>query len=230
MKALIIILAIILFFVLLLSVKFTAVIHYDEDVAVDVRWLFIKKQIMPKDETKKPKKKKKKDKKKKEPEQETVDETVKEPKEKGDNIITRFYHNNGIPGFIDLLKRLMKAVGGMFSRIFNSFIIDDLFISLIVGDSDSAQTAIKHGKTCATVYPILGYLTTHMNIKKHKTEILPDFIYGRNIVRVHAKVSVVPRRLINAVIIVAFELTGKVLFKLLKGSKAKKPATSEHLK
>ncbi len=228
MKALIIILAIILFFVLLFSVRFTAVIHYDEDVAVDVRWLFIKKQIMPKDEAKKPKKKK--EKKKKEPKQETVDETVKEPKKKGDNIITRFYHNNGIPGFIELLKGLMNAVGGMFSRIFKSFIIDDLFISLIVGDSDSAQTAIKHGKTCAAVYPILGYLTTHMNIKKHKTEILPDFIEGRNIVRFHAKVSVVPGRLINAVIIVAFELTGKVLFKLLKGSKAKKPATSEHLK
>ncbi len=228
MKALIIIFAIILFFVLLLSVRFTAVIHYDEDVALDVRWLFIKKQIMPKVEPKKPKKKK--EKKKKEPEPETVDETVKEPKKKGDNIITRFYRNNGIPGFIDLLKRLMKAVGGMFSRIFKSFIIDDLFISLIVGDSDSAQTAIKHGKTCAAVYPILGYLTTHMNIKKHKTEILPDFVQGRNIVRVHAKISVVPRKLINAVIIVAFELTGKVLFKLLKGSKAKKPATAEHLK
>ena len=228
MKALIIIFAIILFFVLLLSVRFTAVIHYDEDVALDVRWLFIKKQIMPEVEPKKPKKKK--EKKKKEPEPETVDETVKEPKKKGDNIITRFYRNNGIPGFIDLLKRLMKAVGGMFSRIFKSFIIDDLFISLIVGDSDSAQTAIKHGKTCAAVYPILGYLTTHMNIKKHKTEILPDFVQGRNIVRVHAKISVVPRKLINAVIIVAFELTGKVLFKLLKGSKAKKPATAEHLK
>ena len=228
MKALIIIFAIILFFVLLLSVRFTAVIHYDEDVALDVRWLFIKKQIMPKVEPKKPKKKK--EKKKKEPKPETVDETVKEPKKKGDNIITRFYRNNGIPGFIDLLKRLMKAVGGMFSRIFKSFIIDDLFISLIVGDSDSAQTAIKHGKTCAAVYPILGYLTTHMNIKKHKTEILPDFVQGRNIVRVHAKISVVPRKLINAVIIVAFELTGKVLFKLLKGSKAKKPATAEHLK
>ncbi|MBQ4338171.1 MAG: DUF2953 domain-containing protein [Clostridia bacterium] len=228
MKALIIIFAIILFFVLLLSVRFTAVIHYDEDVALDVRWLFIKKQIMPEVEPKKPKKKK--EKKKKEPEPETVDETVKEPKKKGDNIITRFYRNNGIPGFIDLLKRLMKAVGGMFSRIFKSFIIDDLFISLIVGDSDSAQTAIKHGKTCAAVYPILGYLTTHMNIKKHKTEILPDFAQGRNIVRVHAKISVVPRKLINAVIIVAFELTGKVLFKLLKGSKAKKPATAEHLK
>lgn len=228
MKALIIIFAIILFFVLLLSVRFTAVIHYDEDVAVDVRWLFIKKQIMPKDENKKPKKKK--EKKKKEPKQKTVDETVKEPKKKGDNIITRFYHNNGIPGFIELLKRLMNAVGGMFSRIFKSFIIDDLFISLIVGDSDSAQTAIKHGKTCAAVYPVLGYLTTHMNIKKHKTEILPDFMHGSNVVRVHAKVSVVPRRLINAVIIVAFELTGKVLFKLLKGSKAKKPATAEHLK
>ncbi|MBR3819935.1 MAG: hypothetical protein IKJ41_12435, partial [Clostridia bacterium] len=61
MTALYILIAIIAFFVLLLSVKFVITVHYEDDVAVSVGWLFLKFDILPKKEKEdKPKKEKKK--------------------------------------------------------------------------------------------------------------------------------------------------------------------------
>ncbi len=233
MKALIIILAIIAFFVLLLSVKVSATVHFDETFALDVNWAFIKLHILPKDESK-PKKEKKKKKKKKEkkpkndkPEEEKKDETVPEPKQKGDNIFKKFYRNRGVDGLLELLHNLTDALKGMFGRILRAFIIDDLFISLIVGAADSAATAEKFGKTCAEVYPALGFLTSKMRIRKPRCEVIPDFIEGRNKARLHAKISVVPRRLIGAVLIVGIQLLNKVLLKFLYGAKFKKKVKVE---
>ena len=44
---------------------------------------------------------------------------------------------------------------------------------------------------------------------------------GSNSARMHVKTAVIPLRLINAVIVVAFQLLFKVVFKLLKHGKAK---------
>ena len=83
MTALYIILGIIAFFVILLSIKFAVTVHYEDDVAVSVKWLFIKINILPKHEKKPKKEKKKKEKKdKKEEEPKKEDETIKEPKKK----------------------------------------------------------------------------------------------------------------------------------------------------
>ena len=54
MTALYIILGIIAFFVSLLSIKFTVTVHYENDVAVSVQWLFLKFEILPKKEKEKP--------------------------------------------------------------------------------------------------------------------------------------------------------------------------------
>lgn len=228
MEALIIILAIIAFFVILLSVKLSVIVHYDEDITLSVRWLFIKIQLLPADKNKKKKQKKEKKKKKENPE-EKKDETVAPPKEKKENLFVRFYHNRGVSGVIELLRNTVSALKGMFGRILRAFIIDDLFISLIVGASDAAQTAIKHGKVCSVVYPLLGFISTHMRVHKQKCEVIPDFVQGQNIARLHAQISVVPRRMINATIIVAFQLLFKVLIKLLRGGSAKKPAQTEQI-
>lgn len=228
MKVLIIVLAIIVFFVILLSVKLSVTVHYDEDITLGVNWLFIKKQLLPTDESKKKKEKKKKPKKEKKAKpDEKKDETVAPPKEKKENLFVRFYHNRGVSGVVELLKNTVNALNGMFGRIFRAFIIDDLFISLIVGDGDAAQTAIKYGKTCSVVYPLLGVITANMRVHKHRCEVLADFAQGKNIARLHAKISVVPRRLINAVIIVGVQLLFRVLLKLLKGGRAKQPAVTE---
>lgn len=222
MTALYIILGIIAFFVIILSIKVAVTVHYENDVELSVKWLFINLKILPKKED--AEKKKKEPKPKKEKPQKEESEIVKEPKKKKqDNMFVRFYRNRGVSGVVQLLKDTANAVGGMFKRIGRAFLFEELYISLTVGAGDSAETAIKYGKICSAAFPAMGLIVSTMRVKKYNIEITPDFINGSNGAGLHTKISVRPIKLINAVIIVAFELLFKVVVKLLKHSKAPKP-------
>ena len=220
MPALLIILGIILFFVLILSVKVKVTVHSEDEVSLSVSWLFLKFNILPKHEKPEKKKKKKKPKKKKEkkPEEagEKKDEKIKEPK---DNPLVTFYHNNGVEGVVDLVKRLSISLKGMFRRIYRAFTIENLAISLLLAGGDSADTAIKYARTCSVFFPAVGFVVDTMRVKKYSVDANPDFAFGRNEAKLHAVISVIPRRLINAFIIVGFSLIFRVGIKFLKGLK-----------
>lgn len=223
MTALYIILGIIAFFVILLSIKIAVTVHYEDDIALSVKWLFLNIKILPAkakdDHKKKPKKEKKKKEKEEKPKEES--EIVKEPKKKkGDNMFVRFYKNRGVSGVLQLLKDAVKALGGMFGRIFRAFKIEQLYIAMTVGSGEAADTAIQYSKTCAAAFPAMGLLVNKLKIKKYSIDISPDFIYGKNEAKLHTKISFRPIKLINAVFVLVFELLFKVVFKLLKHSKA----------
>ncbi len=230
MTALYVILGIIAFLLFLLSVKFVITVHYEDDVAVSVGWLFLKFNILPKKEKEdKPDKKKEKKEKTEEEKPKEKNEVVKEPKKKKDNMFVRFYNNRGVSGVVELIKDAAKAIGGMFKRIGRAFLFEELYIALDVGASDSAETAIKYGKVCSAVFPAMGFIVNTMRIKKYSININPDFLYGKNVAKLHTKVSVRPIALINAVIIMVFELLFKVVIKLLKHSKAPKPTVEKQI-
>lgn len=228
MTALFIIIGIIAFLIVLLSIKFVVTVHYEDDIAVSVGWLFLKFDILPKKEKEdKPKKEKKKKKEEEKPKDEN--EVVKEPKKKKDNMFVRFYRNRGVSGVVHLLKDAAKALGGMFKRVGRAFLFEELYIFLSVGSSDSAETAVKYGKVCSAAFPAMGLIVSKMRVKKYSIDINPDFIYGKNEAKLHTKISVRPIVLINAVIILAFELLFKVVIKLLKHSKAPKPTVEKQI-
>ena len=144
-------------------------------------------------------------------------------------MFVRFYRNRGVEGVVQLLKDAAKAVGGMFKRIGRAFVFEELFVSLTVGKGDSAQTAIKYGETCSAAFPAMGLIVSTMRVNKYSIEVNPDFLYGKSNAKLHTKISVRPIKLINAVIIVAFELLFKVVIKLLKHSKAPKPDVEKQI-
>ncbi len=224
MTALYIILGIILFFIILLSIRLKVIIHSEGGVDIDVSWLFLKFRILPKDHDKKKKEKKKEKKPKKE---KPKDETVSEQKEKKENIFVKFYHNNGVSGVLELVERLAKALGGMLRGVGRSFIFEEIFISLTVGSGDSAETAEKYGKTCAALFPAMGLITDTMRVEKYSVDVIPDFISGKNEARLHTKISVIPRKLINALIAFGVRVVFKVGIKFLKGLKGGKPGAAE---
>ena len=237
MKILLILAGIILFFILLLSVGLKVIVHSEGGVDLTVSWLFLKFRILPQDEEKKKKKeekKKKKEAKKAEKdgkedgkEEKPKDETIKEPKAGKDNMFLKYYRNNGVSGTVELVERLAKVTGTMFRGIARSFTIDEMYISLTVGAGDSADTAIKYGKTCSVFYPAIGLIVDTMRVRKYSVEVKPDFVEGKNEAKLHAKLSLCPRRLINALIAFAFRALFKVGIKFLKGQKAPKPEAAE---
>lgn len=213
MTALWIILGILLFFLLLLSIKVKVLVHSEESVEVKIKWLFLKFDILPPSEKKKPKKEKK-------PKEKKKDETVKEPGDK-ENIFVRFYHNNGISGVLELLEEATRILGGMFKRVGRAFLFEEIYIFLLVGAGDSADTAIRYGKTCAAAFPAMGTFVSMMRVKKHNLEIHPNFIDGESKAKLHANISVRPIALVNAALILAFAMLFKVLIKFLMGARVK---------
>ncbi len=215
--------------VALLSVRFAVTVHYEGDIALSVKWLFLKFDILPKKEKKPKKKKKKKNKKDKKPKKEKDEgekkpekEIIKEPKEHDGNMFLNFYKYRGVDGVLQLLKDTVKAIGGLFGRIFRAFRIEELYIAMAVGGGDSAEIAEKYGKICAAAFPAMGLIVNKLNIKKYSIDISPDFIYGNNEAKLHTKISLRPIKLIAAFVVLVIELLYKVVFELLMDSQPPK--------
>lgn len=213
MLALKIILGIIAFFVLILSVRVTLYMTYDEEFKLDIGWLFIKLHILPKKE-----KTEKEKKPKKEPKEEQEKQPAEEVKseEKKDNIIVSFYKNQGFSGVLQLLKDTVNAINGMFGTIFRHFVFRELKLYMTVGSSDAAQTAQLYGKTCAAVFPAMGLITSTCNVKEYDCAVKPNFMVAEKSAIFRVVLSFRPIFAIAAVVVLAFKLLFKVVFKLLK--------------
>lgn len=215
MVALYVILAIIAFFIVLFSIRFTLYMSYDKDFKVDVKWLFLRKTILPKPKgEKKPKKKKpEKEKKKKTEEDKKTDETEEKPKK--ENILVTFYENQGFSGVLQLLNDTVSAIGGMFGSIFKHLVFRELKLYLTVGANDSAETALLYGKTCSFVFPAMGMITSTCKVKDYGCGVEPNFIQPEKSASFKVVLSIRPIFVTNAVIVLAFKLLFKVAVKLL---------------
>lgn len=221
MIALYIILGIILFFVLLLSVKVRIDAEYIDSFRVKLRWLFLSFDLYP---MQKKEKKPKKEKPKKEEPPKAQEET---PKEKKPNPFKTFYENQGFDGVMQLVRDSADAVGGLMKSVKKHLIIDELFLWIVIShNQDAAQTAIEYGEACQDVYPAMGFICSNLKVKKYDVEIEPDFIGTFSSAQFAFALSVRPIFLINAGIVLAVKLLFKVVLKLLR-AKPKTPENTE---
>lgn len=234
MKVLLIILAVILFFIGILSVPFHVYSEYVESFVLYVRWLFVKIYIYPPADKKK--KKKKKDKKKKddkkedEEEDDKKDEEEEKPKEKGDNFIKTFYNNQGVPGMINLIGSIAKKLKKGLHKIGKSFYIREMWLRINVADSDSAETAIKYGKICSAVYPSLGYIIDCVNAKNCSVKIQPDFLGRKTQGAFKLHLFVIPSKLIGSGIKMGLSLGIELLKILISNAKSGAKSGSKETK
>ena len=246
-------LGIILFFVVLFSLKVTVIVDYGEKTFVKLKYLFItipivdptkeKKEKKPKKEKKtKEDKKSKKGKNKGEEavavdgevteatetvEPSKVEKTKKEkPQKQGNSLIKQLYLDHGYEGLEKMLRDLGSSLGGFFGKIYKTFTIDELYITMITAGSDAADTAIKHGKLCAWLYPVLGKLVSTCKVKKYDFDISPDFLAPKSTASAFVRFHVRPIKITNAAVVLALQLVFKILFKILfskkKSDKSKK--------
>ena len=221
MTALYIILGIIALIVVILSIKVSIDIDFSDDWKITAQWLFIKLKLVPFEL----KKKAKKEEPKEEPKEEKPEEPKKEKPKKqksGNNPVKTFYENKGIDGFVELLNNAMSALGGMFGKILRGFIIDELFLNMVVSGDDAADCAIKYGQRCSQIFPALGYICSCMKCRKYNAAINPDFLATKDAIEFSTKISVRPITLTNAVVVLVFKLINKVALKFLMGLKKTK--------
>lgn len=234
-------LGIILFFVILFSLKLTVIVDYGEKTVVKIKYLFISIPIIDTSKEKKEKKPKKAKKSEKGKTAETtgdaaVNETTQtdtqaDPKKdeapkQGNSFLKQLYLDHGYEGLEKMLRDLGSSLGGFFGKIYKTFTIDELYIKMITAGEDAADTAIKHGKLCAWLYPVLGKLVSTCKVKKYDFDISPDFLAQKSTASAFVRFHVRPIKITNGAVVLALQLAFKILFKILfskkKSDKSKK--------
>ena len=216
MTALYIILGIILFFVLVFSVKISVELIYENDFTLMLKILFLKITLIPsKKKDKKPKKEKKP--KTEKPKEETAPAPPADPNApKKENFVMKFYHDQGFDGTLIFIKDVLRILNTFLGDIFRrSLTIEKLFLEMRVSKDDAAETAIAYGKTCAAVFPAMGYICETMRVGKYDIDISPDYLAKKSTAAIHTEISVRPIRITNAAVRLAF----KALIAFLKANK-----------
>lgn len=258
MTVLYVILGIILFFVVIFSINLGVIIDYGEATIVKIKWLFVKITVFDSTKPKKEKKPKKKKNDKKEssseaspkkgkkasaeavdsPKTESTDEKTDESKpaddkkakkkKQGNSLIKQIYLDHGYDGLEKMLRALGRSLGGFFGKLYKTLVIDELYITMVTAGSDAADTAIKHGKLCSWLYPVLGKVVSTCKVKKYDFDISTDFLASKSSAEAYVCLHVTPITITNAIVVLAFQLLFKILFKILfskkKSDKSKKIA------
>ena len=138
-----------------------------------IKYLFLKIPVV--DSTKPKKEKPKKEKEEKEdtkedkpPEENKKDKPV--TKQQGNGLLKQLYIDQGYDGIVKMLRAVGNSLSGFFGKLYKTFVFDELYLTIVTAGNDAATTAIKHGRLCAWLYPVLGKLVSTSKVKKyHKT-------------------------------------------------------------
>ncbi len=84
---------------------------------------------------------------------------------------------NGVSEKVGAAVALITVFAGQIKFIFSKLRLDKLGLLIVCGDGDAADAAMNYGLVCASVYPLIGYLTANINTKKdaEKVRIGCDF-------------------------------------------------------
>lgn len=220
MTGLYIFLGIVGFIVLLLSIRITVNGEFFDEFKLNIKWLFVKIDILPAQKKDKPKKEKAPKEKKEKPS--TEDVAPETPTEKKENIFVKFYNNQGFDGVIQLLNNVGKALGKLMHSFKKHIVLRELYLWMTVtGGCDAAETALEYGRVCQKVFPALSFICTNLTVKKYDVEIEPDFLGSKNTAQFEFSVSVRPIFILNALIVLVCRLLIKVVLKFLMGIKDK---------
>ncbi len=230
MTALYIILGIVLFFVILFSLKVSVIVEMTDINKVVIKYLFFKFTVV--DSSKPPKEKKPKKEKKKKTEDTTATEqteaTSQQPENKkpSNSFFKQLYIDHGYDGIEKMLLAVRDSLGSFFGKLYKTFVINEFYLTMHITGADAADTAIKYGKLSAWLFPLLGKVASTCKMKKYDVDISPDFLGVKNQADLYLDVSIVPIRITNGVIILALQLVFKVLLKVLFSNKNAKKSVN----
>ena len=187
MIVLYILLAIIILIAAILSIKVSVIADYSQNFYLKVKYLFLEISVYPSSG-----KKAKKEKPAEETKEDVPSQEEQGAKKGGKNPIKTFLENEGVSGVIGLINDTARIIGGFFGSIFRHVIFDELFLTIVVGGRDAADTAIKYGRVSASVFPPLGYICSHAKVKKYDADVSPDFLADVSTAEFHVKISFRP--------------------------------------
>lgn len=146
--------------------------RYEEQLTARVGFLFFHYTVLPvkKDETEK--------------------REEKEEKQKKPSKLKELLQQNGLSGFVQLLRALSRAAYGSLKKVLSHTVVQLFDLSMTVGGEDAAQTAIRYGEVCGAVFSALSVLFSKVKWKRREIHIAPDFQEGKNTVLFHIRVKI----------------------------------------
>ena len=120
------------------------------------------------------------------------------------------------------MSSLITALDKVSRRITHCFVLNLFILDATVARGDAAETAITYGKYSSVIFPLAGDIISRCNVKKYDINISPDFLADKGDCQLEIDMAVIPRKLINSVILLVFDLLFNVLIKFIKGIKKKK--------
>ena len=129
---------------LLLLVPVHADVRYREKLELDVRYLFLRRTLLPAPE---------------EPQAEKAGAPSKEKKPEAQKKnpmlekLARFKESEGLSGLLHLAGDFLRLTGTSAAKIIRRLKIRDFDLYVLTGDEDAAAAAILYGQACAVVYP-----------------------------------------------------------------------------
>lgn len=135
-------------------------IIWEQELTITLRYLFIKKQLLPAAE--KPKAKKAK---KEEP------APAKKEKPKESNL-------HKLMDYAEWIPKLVGSVARQVGYVIRRFTLTNTELRVVVAEEDACQTGIRYGQANAAVYTAYGVLRQVIRVKEGriKIDIIPDFL------------------------------------------------------
>ena len=79
--------------------------------------------------------------------------------------------SEGISDSVNKVVTVISLLLGQLVWLLSKIRVNRFHILAICGGSDAADAAMEYGYVCAAVYPLVGYIDTHLNTKKNATDI-----------------------------------------------------------
>jgi len=165
LQVLLVIVAFVALVVLLLNINIKIFLHYDDEKQLQclVKYLFLKKVLIPQSEKSKRKKAKRRIKKGRSP-----DEVI--------SLSELYDESDGLMGFLKSLAEIVKSIWSLLKAILNNATLKKLDFKMNVASDDAADTAVTYGYANAVVYPIVAAIVENvMSFDDYNVEIKPDF-------------------------------------------------------
>lgn len=157
--------AILVILALLLASPVTVTAFFEQELALKLRYLFLRFSVLP--VRNKPKKEKEKpDKKKKTPQS-----SSQEKKINWRDILRR----RGVDGLLAILQESAALAGSVLRNFFSHIKVMQFDLCLRISSEDAAETALWYGRTCAAVYPAVGELMQACGCRHFGVSVVPDF-------------------------------------------------------
>ena len=236
MIALYILLGILLLIALLLFFPLRIHAKYDESLALEIRYFFIKlgfprPPLTPEQEAKKAKKKAKKEQKKEKKKAKKAEKKKKKGIKDGHLLsdqkkkfdFKEIFKRHGVSGLLSILKDAAALFKKHFKKLRHTK-ISYLSVDLVIARGNAADTAIAYGKTCAEVYPAVAGLLSVCRHGDYEIAVTPDFNAPKSSAKAEIKLSIRLFHLVSLALGIAFGAIGLYLrFRRGKYEKKKQP-------